>query len=111
MGLGLPEIIVIFIALLFLGSAVIFPIWGYKAGAKRAIGAIPGLLLGLFLNFIGIIIIYCTPVVETGNLYPFPTQSSADELQKFKQLLDSGAITEMEYNNQKARILSTGRKF
>ena len=35
-----------------------------------------------------------------------PVQSVADELLKFKSLLDAGAITEDEYNAQKARLLN-----
>lgn len=35
-----------------------------------------------------------------------PWQSVADELLKFKALLDAGAITEDEYNAQKARLLN-----
>lgn len=35
-----------------------------------------------------------------------PVQSVADELLKFKALLDAGAITEDEYNAQKARLLN-----
>lgn len=104
MGIGTPEIIII---LLFLAFYVIFPIWGYKEGSKRTIGATLGLLLGVFLGFIGIIIVYCTPKVKEQPFYDFQSESKkADELQKFKQLLDSGAITEEEYQTQKARILS-----
>ena len=33
------------------------------------------------------------------------TSSTADELLKFKQLLDMGAITEAEYNAKKAQLL------
>lgn len=33
------------------------------------------------------------------------SQSSADELKKFKELLDMGAITEEEYNEKKAKLL------
>lgn len=108
-GLGAPEIILIIVAFgLMAGFAIVFPIWGYRAGAKRTIGAVPGLFLALFLNFIGLIIIYCSPKIQDKNPFAFPPQSSADELQKFKQLLDSGAITEAEFNNQKARILNSG---
>ena len=60
-GLGAPEIILILIAF---GIMLIFPVWGYRAGLKRAIGPIGGLLLGLFLNWIGIIIIYCTKRID-----------------------------------------------
>jgi len=106
-GLGAPEIILIIVALgLMLGYAIIFPLWGYNAGAKRTIGAVPGLFLGLFLNFIGIIIVYCSPKITDKDFYNFPPKSSADELQKFKQLFDNGAITESEYNAQKNRILN-----
>jgi len=64
------------------------------------------LLLGLFLGFIGIIIIYCMPKIEEQQYHNFFAQSPADEIQKYKQLMDSGAITEEEYNIQKAKILN-----
>lgn len=35
-----------------------------------------------------------------------PVQSVADELLKFKSLLDAGAITEDEYNAQKSKLLN-----
>lgn len=37
---------------------------------------------------------------------PIPVQSAADELLKFKSLLDAGAITEDEYNAQKKKLLN-----
>lgn len=37
---------------------------------------------------------------------PVPVQSTADELLKFKSLLDAGAITEDEYNAQKKKLLN-----
>jgi hypothetical protein len=86
---------------------IIFPVWGYKAGSNRTIGPTAGLVLGLFLNWIGIIIVYCTPRINEQKLYNFPNQSSADELKKYKELLDSGTITETEYQIQKARILNS----
>ncbi|PTQ93596.1 putative oligomerization/nucleic acid binding protein [Mucilaginibacter yixingensis] len=94
MALGTTEII--FLLSSFLITVVIPSIWGYKVGAQRSIGAIVGLLLGFFLSYIGIIIVY---------LMPSKLNSAADELQKYKQLLDSGAITEQEYQDQKTRIL------
>lgn len=36
---------------------------------------------------------------------PVPIQLAADELLKFKSLLDAGAITEEEYNAQKKKLL------
>lgn len=105
-GLGAPEIILVIVSFVSLGLIILFPVWGYNAGSKRTIGAVPGMFLGLFLSFIGIVIVYCTPKVVDKNFYNFPPKSSADELQKFKQLFDSGAITESEYNTQKNRILN-----
>jgi hypothetical protein len=108
-GLGAPEIILIIVAFTLMAVfAVAIPIWGYKAGSNRTIGAVPGLFLALFLSFIGILVIYCTPKIQNKDPFAFPPRSSADELQKFKQLLDSGTITEAEFKNQKARILNTG---
>ena len=101
MGLGAPEIIIILIILCFY---LVFPVWGYIAGSKRTAGPILGLLLGVFLNIVGIIIIYCTPKINEP-FHGFQSPSKADELQKYKQLLDSGAITEAEYEAQKAKIL------
>jgi hypothetical protein len=105
--MGLLEPWHIIIILIMLSCFVLFPVWGYNAGSKRTIGPVGGLLLGFFLGIIGIIIVYCTSTVTQPPFYNFPNQSSADELKKYKQLLDSGAITEAEYNAQKAKILNS----
>ena len=101
-GLGAPELILI---LFVFGGWIGFAAWGYNAGAKRTIGSTGGLLLGLFLGLIGILIVYCTGRVDNQPFYNFPPTSAADEIQKYKQLLDSGAITEAEYNRKKGEIL------
>ena len=102
--MGAPELILIFIALFLI---VIFPVWGYREGAKRSVGATGGLLLGLFLGIIGVIIVFCTKRLDEPVYNYFQNQpSAADELHKYKQLLDNGAITEQEYNIQKGRILN-----
>jgi len=101
--LGTQEIILIIVVLLLWAIPAI---WGYKEGEKRTIGDIGGLLLGLVLGFIGIIIIYCLPKIEEQQYHNFFAQSPADEILKYKQLLDNGAITEEEYNIQKAKILN-----
>lgn len=103
MSLGAPEIIIIVI--IILGIYLLFPIWGYVEGKKRSVGPIVGLLLGAVLGIIGIIILYLTPKKD-DQPFSFQSPSKADELQKYKQLLDSGAITEEEYQTQKAKILS-----
>lgn len=104
MRVGAPEIIIV--AIIAIGFYVLFPVWGYIEGKKRAVGPIVGLLLGAVLNIVGIIIIYCTPRVNQQSFPGFHSPSKADELQKYKQLLDSGAITEAEYQLQKSKILS-----
>jgi len=81
---------------------IITAIWGYRAGAKRKVGGAAGLFLGLILGPIGIIIIYCFDKIEK-----LPIESIPDQLKKFKDLLDSSAITEAEYNVQKAKILNS----
>jgi uncharacterized membrane protein len=109
-GLGTPEIILI----LFAFAIVVLPVYlGYVAGSQRTIGGPVGLLLGLCFSYIGLIIVYLFPLNLQPKFYDFsnrqPTPSGADEIMKYKQLLDSGAITEQEYNAQKARILNNNR--
>jgi Short C-terminal domain len=103
MGLLEPQHIIL---LFIFGFIFIGPIWGYRAGSKRTIGGGFGLILGLFLGVIGVAIVYCSNKVDQQPFAGFAVNSAADELQKYKQLLDSGAITEAEYNIQKAKILN-----
>ncbi len=42
---------------------------------------------------------------SASQIVPPPTSTNADELLKFKQLLDTGAITQEEFDAAKARIL------
>jgi hypothetical protein len=96
--MGAPELILIVIWILF-------TVWGYNAGANRKIGSTGGLFLGLFLGIIGVIIILCSSRIEYQQ--PFYTnETAADQLKKYKELLDSGAITETEYNIQKGKLLN-----
>ena len=81
-----------------------FSIWGYQVGKNRTIGGIGGLLLGFFFNFLGIIIAYS---FNKNQSYDLKNLSPADELKKYKELLDTGAITEIEYNTQKQKILNS----
>ena len=45
------------------------------------------------------------PNVNVVNQTPTPTQSQADELKKFKELLDSGIITQEEFDAKKKQLL------
>jgi hypothetical protein len=89
------------ILLFFIIFGIPLAIWGYRAGAKRKIGAQFGMILGL----VGILIVYCFDKIDKPKHHSL--ESVPDQLKKFKELLDSGAITEAEYNIQKAKILSS----
>lgn len=96
----------VFMIYFYLLVIFLFAIWGFIAGSKRSVGKIGGLVLGLFLNIVGIIIIYLTKKVDKNAHINLKSLSAIDELKKYKELLDKGAITEQEYNIQKGRILN-----
>jgi len=83
----------------------IFGVPGAIIGSNKKIGALGGFLLAFFLNIIGIVILICA---KSKNVeHPLITQESIpDQLKKYEDLLDTGAITEAEYNLQKSRLLN-----
>jgi len=95
------------IGLFLIGSFLLIPlILGYKIGAKRITGSVVGLLAGLCFSYLGVIVLYFMPR-KTWATYPqFQNYSVADEIKKFKELADSGAITEQEYQLQKVKLLN-----
>jgi tellurite resistance protein TehA-like permease len=93
------------IILLFFG-AIFFGIICSSIGAKRNIGSAGGFFLGFFLGLIGLIIVLCSARKAVFPPPFFPGVSIPDQLKKYKDLLDSGAITEAEYNLQKSRLLN-----
>ncbi len=62
---------------------------------------------GFLLAIIGVIVVACKPAVNATQSYALvqPQASEADELKKYKELLDSGAITQAEYESKKKQIL------
>ena len=68
--------------------------------------------VGFFFGVIGLLLTLTKPDLRALNSNgsnmqvnnPAPI-SKADELKKFKDLLDSGAITEEEFNHQKQKLL------
>src|ERR1700753_3493952 len=88
--------------LFMIASAIVFPIIGYNMGKKRILGPIKGALFGFFLGFPGILMILLYPTHEEAQARYF---SAADELEKFKKLLDIGAINQHEYDTKKAELL------
>ena len=49
---------------------------------------------------------YNAPKTASRNVN-YPPASTADELKKYKELFDSGAITQEEYENKKRQILNS----
>ena len=84
---------------------VIFGIIGALIGNYKKIGPAGGFLLGFVLVIIGVIIVICLSPKDTFKPV-IPNESIPDQLKKYKDLLDSGAITEAEYNLQKSRLLN-----
>jgi len=108
MGLDSPILLLIIIGL----SALLYFLPSIIGRNKRTFTSI--LLLNIFLGwtFIGWIVALIwavspdeQPVVFYNNT-PKQMPEKTDELIKFKQLLDSGAITQQEYDKEKSRILN-----
>ena len=95
LGFGVPELLILFgmliIGLLFgWGCARIASKKGYSYGGFFA--------LGFFLPIIGLII-----ALVIGDKASAPT---ADELLKYKTLLDQGVITQEEFELKKQQLMS-----
>lgn len=67
--------------------------------------------LGFLLSAIGLIVVLIMQDKSGGNSGGSGGSSNADELLKYKQLLDAGAITQSEYDSKKKELLSSGRHF
>ena len=66
-----------------------------------------GFLWGFFLGFLGLIAVACYPDLNAQNkVIQEPQQSTADELMKYKMLLEQGAITQEEYEAKKKQLLN-----
>ncbi len=66
-----------------------------------------GFVWGFFLGIIGLIIVACYPNLNAqANTIQSPQQTSIDDLKRYKELLDSGAITEEEYESKKKQLLN-----
>jgi hypothetical protein len=74
------NIVIIFIGLfLVFARCIVFSIWGYIQGKKRSIGSTTGMLLGVFLGFIGMIIVYCTNPIDYTQYNNSASRAKADE--------------------------------
>ena len=85
------------IVLIVILHSLVFGAACYFIGAQREIGPLAGAFLGIILGTIGLIIVLCSSRKQT---LPFNVQ-----IQRYKDLFDSGTITENEYNHLKGRLI------
>lgn len=101
-------------AFLIILTCVICAVAGYHFGNQRTIGGGAGLLLGLFLGIIGLVIVLVSPRSDTE--YDMEIQRSydnieeekktaADQLMKWHELKEKGAITNEEFEEKKKQLL------
>lgn len=94
--------------LIFTVAMIYSLIWAYLSryiGLKKNIYS--GYVWGYFLGIIGFIVICALPgereIVNNVNNQSLP---NIEEIKKYKELLDMGAITEEEYNDKKKKLLN-----
>lgn len=61
--------------------------------------------IGFLADVLGIVLALCKPSVEESQMASNAKATPADDLKKYKELLDSGAITQEEYDAKKKQLL------
>ena len=79
--------------------ALIFGYFAQKFGARKGYVDAACFAAGFFLGIIGLIVILLLPDKNSEK------KSAADDLLSYKQLLDSGAITQEEFDAKKKELL------
>ena len=107
-----------------MGCLVVYLIVGLVCGfVSKSInenrGGEGGFWWGFLLGVIGIVVVAVRPMEGNAtnlnsyqnqapiNSAPVAKQNTADELKKYKELLDQGVITEEEYQTKKEQLLKT----
>ena len=101
-GFGIPELMITFVPGLIIG--IICCIVAVNFGKKKGYSSTLCGLLGFFLGIIGLIIVLVLP---SKNQTMLQNYESAETLQRYKNLLDEGAITQEEYDRKKTEILNS----
>lgn len=92
----------LFLALLI---NIILALFVSEFAKRKKIGRNNAFLIGLLLSpVVSAIVIALSP--EITETQPAASGSAADEIKKYKDLLDQGAITSDEYNAQKSRLMN-----
>lgn len=96
MGIGGPEATIL---LPFLILGVIFGILARNFGEKKGYSGGICFVAGFFLGVIGLIVVLILPDKTVDNTHV------SSQLLEYKQLLDSGAITQNEFDAKKRELL------
>lgn len=100
MGLGVAELGIIFMFFLIpLVIGIVCCVISVKQAEQKGYSKLAFGLLGFFFGFIGLIIALVVPNKNQPQL------TAADALTQYKQLLDQGAITQEEFEEQKQKLL------
>ena len=97
LGIGAPELCIAFLVILIF--AVFFGCLARNFGKKKGYGAGVSFVAGFFLGIIGLIVVLLLPDKNDVK------QGCAGELLNYKKLLDSGVITQEEFDVKKKELL------
>ena len=110
MGVGTSELMIFFVVVI----AAVFAFVSGEIASRKGYSFAGYAVLGFFLPIIGLIVAAVLPdkkaqqamvdMAKQNN-----TASNADELIKYKMLLDQGAITQDEYDKMKQTIMDGNR--
>lgn len=95
-GMGAPELIIVVACL---AIPIALGIVAKNFGSKKGYSPVVCFLAGFFLSAIGLIIVLVLPDKNAAK------SNAADELMGYKRLLDSGAITQEEFEAKKREML------
>lgn len=98
-GIGIPELTIMLLPAIIVGAicgAICYTLGKKKGYSPAAFGA-----MGFFLAVIGVIIALVLPDKNDGSR----EAAAADGLIKYKELLDTGVITQEEFDKKKSELL------
>ena len=94
-----PSITVVVVVVLIIVVAIACAVASMKIAEKKGYSKPGFFLLGLILDVLGLAIALCVPSRRE------PAIDKADQILKYKELLDRGAITQEEFDQKKRELL------